>query len=216
MRPLSPLERPDNLDRVESILRNLASLNYLGPYIDFWYTYREVTNEILQRHNFYRNLNEFGPHLPEPYMSDDGRYKHRLIGRPEEMIQLLTSPYPVQIEVYFKPGNWKDGKEIDEHCRLLHTYRMRYWIRLNCEENEYYISKEPWGEEVLGTGSGVIPAMRLKDGYLPVSCIDHYPYVETCAPRFREIIRIFDEADLPRNIEELPSWSQLLKEYHSE
>ena len=212
MKPVSPIEKPKNLDRVEKIIQGLASLNYFGPYIDFWYIYQEVTNEILQRHNFYRNLNEFGPHLPEPYMDDDDRYKHHLVGRPEEMIQVLTSPYPVQIEVYFEPKSWNDGKEIAEHCRLLHTYRMRYLIRLNGNENQYYISKEPRGEEVLRTSSGVIPAMQLKNGYLPVPCIDHYPYEETCAPRFREIIRIFDEADLPRNIEEKPTWSEILGE----
>ena len=205
---ISPTERPANLDRLEKTLMGLDKLSYMGPYVDSWFFYDKISGEIQRRLD---SVKTFGKSRLEPYEGKNV-YREIFLGTPAEAVQLLTSPYPVNVDIHYAPQAWTDGKDIDKQCRLHVTYSIRHIIRLEGETNEYYIAKVPESKELFiasAKGFKLTPELGFMDG-IPIPCIDHLPFYEICVPRFREIRKILEESGLPKKIEPTPKLSDIL------
>jgi len=206
---ISPIERPGNLDKIVFIQQGLSSLEYFGPYnIDLWFYYEEITPDIQRR---FDNSSVY-PKLRDPFRREDVHQEiYRVTAKGLE--QFLTPPYPVEVDIHFSPQSWTDGEELVEQCRLFVSYHMSYFIKLQSDSNEYYIAKEPQSAEVVIAAESpvIMPDLGFRDG-LPLPCLEHHPYVETCAPRIREIMGIVEGSGLPKIIEEEPKWSDILRD----
>lgn len=72
---------------------------------------------------------------------------------------------------------------------------MIYTAELD-DDGSYHITKQPRGEGVwIG---GQLMQTEFKDG-LPLPCVNHFPYVETCSQRFALVRNIVEGAGLPAN-----------------
>lgn len=109
----SPLQKPENAEAIISILSDLGGLGFLGSdSIYFGYKYQEITEEIISRRKQYETTKK-----PEDF--DEGGYvlmaesldrtwkTDTFLGSPNTMPQFLTSPYPIEIEIYL---DLNDGK----------------------------------------------------------------------------------------------------------
>src|SRR3989338_3208801 len=157
MQTLSPTERPYNLDNVRNVIERLGGLDFLSLCIDLWFRYTGLTDDITERRDVYCSLNEMGPYyLASNGYSPTDHPKRREYGdiffcRPQESVQLLTSPYPIRVELTHSPQKWKE-KDIDEACRLAFSgYHMFYQIELDGSSNEYIITGQPCSSEVIGS-----------------------------------------------------------------
>jgi len=209
---ISPTKPPSNLDRVEFVLKRLETLVYLGPFVDIWFAYKEISPEIQRR---YDSAEILGRSRFDPLALGE-EYREIFSGTPKESAKLLTLPYPVQVDLNFSPQTWNDGQEIDKQCRLTTMFDICYWIKLDGETNMYYLAREPESKRELRLFNGkvdLIPASGFDENGIPLPCSDHYPFVEIYTPRFKEIRKIFEDAGLQSRIQGLPlELSEILKE----
>jgi hypothetical protein len=204
---ISPTEKPRNLDGVVSILASLSRLDYFGPYIDVWYAYTEITPAVQGRFDSIKTFAQ--TRIDNTGLR--GVYTEIFSGRPQEMLQLLTSPYPSQIDLHYGVTTWSDSGSFNDTCRIALIGQMCYFISLDREANEYYISKEPGIMEVYSPSFGILPRFPLKDG-VPAYCHDHVPYMDTCSKRFKEINQIVEKTGLPKKIKKESTLSEILKQ----
>ncbi|MBI3035079.1 hypothetical protein HYY71_02045 [Candidatus Woesearchaeota archaeon] len=197
---ISPVEMPSNLDKVHAILEGLEKLAYFGPYVNVWFAYRHLFPEIQRRYDCteVRGRSRFEPIEPAE------EYKEIFSATPRQARFLMTSPYPVKIDVSFMPQTWKDGLEIYAKCPGAMLFRFVYWIKLNEVSNKYHISKEPESynhPRRIGGDFEFVPVTGFDSEGIPLPCLEHYPFAEICVPRFKELRRIFDASHLPRQIQ---------------
>ena len=199
----SPLQKPENADAIISILSDLEGLGFLGSdSIYFGYRYQEITEEIIGRRMQYQNIRGEDPTGQQSYISmaefmDRTWKRDNFSGSPREMAQFLIHPFPVQIEIYFRPKVWKDGSEFSGVCGL-RNYRMNYTIDLN-DEGIYQITRQP---RVVGVYIGGEHFQTEFNDGLPIPCVNHLPYVNTCSQRFGKIKGIVEGSGLEIELKE--------------
>lgn len=202
-RTISPTDRPNNLDRIETILHGLEKLGYFGPYIDIWFAYEQLSSEIQARYEYGNMLgaSRFEPAVP------GGFFKEIFSGTPKQSIRLLTTPYPIEIDICCAPAAWIDGQEIYKQCRLVTSFSMSYFLKLDGETNTYYIAQAPESKiDILSAEKpeDLVPVSGFNDDGIPLLCLDHLPFVKTCSPRFKEMMGLVDKAKLDSRIQGLP------------
>ena len=196
---LSPTEKPDNLEKVVSILDRIAGLGYIGR-LDTSFNYADISAEIDNR------FKQAGQTAHSRFELDDEEKTYHEVwsSSPRQALLLMTPPYPIQIELVFDPNTWTDGIGTEGRCQLDRMFNIHYWIKLN-GGNNYYIAKEPESLNIRHSDYEALPELKLRDG-LPLLCMETNPCTERCAPRLREINQIFNMAGLPKDIEHYKRW----------
>ena len=199
----SPVEEPENLVSVVSIVNGLGKLPYLRR-MDMTYAYEEVNEGIIERRRRFQEVSGEETYVEQWGQADESnrRYGHKKSDwftlRPSQAAEFVTSPYPVDFLFSFEPEVWADSADFSSCYLRGANYKMDYYVKF--DGKRYYIEEQPRSDKNIFLGNTGEDAVTLQFGFsegIPQVCLDHIPYVETCVPRFKEIREIVEGAGLP-------------------